>query len=129
MISLGQRALGAQHLANRCGEARFAQKAVRSHPLVVEDLREISAAVVGQTGRRRSPRAAARATTRCAATSAVPDEPPTSSPSSRHARRVMRNDSLSETRSIRSIARRSTVAGKKSSPMPSTLYDFAVSPE
>ena len=54
---------------------------------------------------------------------AAPPEPPTKSPSRRVSSRVMRKHSLSSTRTISSMILRFIVVGKKSSPMPSTLYE------
>jgi hypothetical protein len=53
---------------------------------------------------------------------AAPPEPPAKIPSSRARSRVIRKHSLSSTRTISSMSFRFIVDGKKSSPIPSTLY-------
>ena len=111
---------------------RGRQEAVAGHPGVVEDLAEVAAPAVGQQhddhgvagllGR-------SSAATRSAATVAIPHDPPTSSASSRASRRVIANESASETATIRSQMSLSYVVGQKSSPTPSTRYGRPVPPE
>ena len=60
--------------------------------------------------------------------SAEPDEPPAKIPSWRTNCRAHKNDSRSPARSIQSTTLRSVADGKKSSPMPSTLYVFGYAP-
>ena len=54
---------------------------------------------------------------------AAPPEPPTKRPSRRVMSRVIEKHSLSSTRTMSSRILRFIVVGKKSSPMPSTLYE------
>ena len=62
-------------------------------------------------------------------TTYVPEEPPQKSPSSRVSRRPIRKESRSETVTTSSMYSKRRFCGTKSSPIPSTLYDLAVSPE
>ena len=126
---------GGRRAASRPGSAApvVGQQAVRAHPLVVVDLREVAPAAVGQQHddhRVVPPSVAVRSrTTSRAATIAVPHEPPDRIPSSRVSRRAIANASRSLTRTQRSTAAGSYVPGKKSSPTPSVRYGRAVSPD
>ena len=64
-----------------------------------------------------------------AATTAMPLDPPTRMPSSRASRRVISNDSASDTAMISCGTAGSYAAGQKSSPTPSTRYGRPVPPE
>ncbi len=59
----------------------------------------------------------------------MPQEPPTSRPSSLARRRVIWNESLSDTATISSVTVRSYADGQKSSPTPSTRYGRPEPPE
>ena len=78
---------------------------VVGHPLVVEDLGEVAAAAVGQ--QHDDDVVLWLAAARSAATTAIPQEPPTRRPSSRASRRVIANESASETAMISSAIARS----------------------
>src|ERR1700761_3462293 len=71
----------------------------------------------------------ASSATSSAATTAPPHDPPTGRPSSRASRRVMSNESESDTAMIWSGTVGSYAAGQKSSPTPSTRYGRPVPPE
>ena len=94
------RRLGAQHVADRA-VAGALEEAVLGHPRVVEDLRQVARARRRGGSRRPSPpgRRCSRATSSAACT-ARPHEPPTSMPSVSASRRVVRNESRSETRHV-----------------------------
>src|SRR4029453_4053789 len=71
----------------------------------------------------------ARSATLTAATTAIPHEPPTNKASSRASRRVISNESASDTAMISSGTVGSYADGQKSSPTPSTRYGRPVPPE
>ena len=123
--------LAAQHVADR-RPLRRRQEAVAGHPGVVEHLAEVAAPAVGQQDDDHGVRASSAvssAAIRSAATVAIPHDPPTSSASSRASRRVIANESVSETATMRSQMFLSYVVGQKSSPTPSTRYGRPVPPE
>ena len=99
------------------------EHAVLEHPVVVEHLREVRPAAVGQDHEHGLLRRQLAATL-SAACSAMPPEPPIRMPSSRATRRAAGNASRSETGSSGRRSSRSNVVGQKSSPTPSIRYEW-----